>query len=212
MAAPDPRGPRSGDRSRATLVLGTALVVVDVLLIVGNVVHLRVGESNAFLHPVFADPAWNGYFDNSYAELFGYAQLVCAVVALGFVWRDQRAGVYAAWVLVLLAVLADDLLLLHERGGEELVSAWDLPAVAGLRSQDLGELAVWGLLTVVCLPALLIAHLRAGQRDRRNSWILLGLTAVLAVPAVLVDMLAVVLAPHVPIAGLRRADRARDGR
>ncbi|WP_324276184.1 hypothetical protein [Blastococcus brunescens] len=184
--------------ARATLMLAIALSVVDVLLIIGNLVHLRVNGPREPVHQVFSSSVWNGYLDNSFPEMFGFAQLVGAVVALGFVWSDRRAGVYLAWMVVLLVVLADDLLQLHERGGATLVGSLDLPAIAGLRAQDLGELAVWASFAVALAPALLVTHVRASPVDRRNSWIVSGGIAVLAVAGVVVDLLDIALVPLVP--------------
>ncbi|WIM73288.1 hypothetical protein QP028_07285 [Corynebacterium suedekumii] len=82
-------------------------------------------------------------------------------VFLLFAGAIRRIGVYAAWGVVMAAIVIDDMLQLHERVGEVLVREFDLPAIGGLRPQDSGELAVWGELAGVLGIGLLIAHIRA---------------------------------------------------
>jgi hypothetical protein len=156
------------------------LAVVDLLLLVGNVVHWRTEHAD----PIFSTTAWDGDLDQSYIENFGHILLIASIVMLLFVVLRRPALVLYAWILILTVVLVDDFFMVHERGGDALAAGLGLPAVAGLRPVDLGELFVWGALAVPLACLLIIGHLRAseaGRRDSRTLFVLVGLLAAFAV-------------------------------
>jgi hypothetical protein len=180
----------------ATRRLAGGLLLLDVLLLLANVAHLMsgdLGEADRFL---LASPVWDGAGDGSLVELVGHVQLGLAAAAL-LVASARRTGVLTAWAVVLLAVAADDLLMLHERGGTWVVHRFGLRDAVGLRAQDVGELSVWALLAGVLGPLLLLAHLRSCGADRAVSSGLVALVAALAAFAVVLDMVGIVVAPHV---------------
>ena len=87
--------------------------------------------------------------------VLGYAGARVAVLGLG------RSGLSAAralvqggatalcWGLLMLFLLADDALWLHERYGASLAETLGLPAIGGLQAADLGELVYAGGITAV---------------------------------------------------------------
>lgn len=178
-----------------TLATGPARAAsaVGVLLLLANVVHLGSERGDAF-----ASRAWNGEADGSVIEIVGHVQLVGAAALLLVLAVRRRATLFAAWSAVLVVMAADDLLRIHERGGAWFRDRLELPAVAGLRAQDLGELAVWALLAGVLVPWLVASHRRSPQVHRAVSTRLATLVGLLAVVAVGVDMLGIALSPHVP--------------
>lgn len=184
-------------------LLLTCLITLDVLVMAGNVVHLKVNEPQERHDPIFSAPAWNGDLDGSYPEFLGYLQLIAAIVVLVTLCRHRRTLLYAAWALVLTAVVADDLLRLHERIGATLARGLDLPAVGGLRAQDLGELGVWAAGAALLAPLLLVAHLRAPAADRRNSLLLLVLFVLLFGFAAGLDLVHVAVLPYVSTGTMR---------
>ncbi|HET6529864.1 MAG TPA: hypothetical protein VFH03_04505 [Actinoplanes sp.] len=188
----------SGHAAAPLVVLAVALGVVDVLVIAGYLRHLLYNDAAESRDPVFSAETWNGNIDGSFAEFLGHVQLICACVALFFLWRAGRTAAYGAWGLAFAAVVADDLFMLHERGGRALAQAFAVPAVSGLRPQDLGELAVWALMGAIIAPLLLVTHLRAGAGARRRSLTLLALVAALAAFAVAVDLVHTLAKPWVP--------------
>ncbi|WP_150307189.1 hypothetical protein [Planctomonas psychrotolerans] len=174
-------------------------LLLSVLMLVGNVIHLAVVRSEGTPDPVFAKPAWNGDGDGSHIEMLGHIQLVAAAVILVFLCIGRRVMVYGAWAAIVIALVIDDLFQVHERVGADLVTTFDLPALIGLRAQDLGELLTWAGLAGILGVLLLVAHLRAPLPDRRNSLLLAVLTVFLAVFAVGVDQAHVIIQPHVPL-------------
>lgn len=177
----------------ALVVIGVA--VLDAVVILGNVMHSMAPYSDLLT----GREAWNGTFEGSYAEMLGHAQLLLAAVLLMMLWRRQRSPVYAAWAALLLTVVADDFLAIHETVGGWLVRVLDLPDIVGLRPQDLGELAVWAVLGVALLLLLAVAHVRSPAADRRITWVLGRLLVLLAVFAVALDMVAVIVERLVPV-------------
>ncbi|HYI33378.1 MAG TPA: hypothetical protein VEX88_07955 [Glaciibacter sp.] len=173
------------------VVVAVALVL-DVLVLSGDVFAYVNRRGVPILPGVFA-PWLDASEDGSVAELYGHLQLLAAIVALVLVWRATRVGVYAAWALAFAALVADDFFQIHERVGEMLVDTFSLPAVAGLRPQDLGELVVWAAAGIVVGGLLVVTHLRAGPRHRSDSWLLAASAAVLALFAVALDMVDAVV-------------------
>ncbi|WP_460511667.1 hypothetical protein [Frigoribacterium salinisoli] len=169
---------------------------MDVLLLVGNVAY---HASNDPGEPVtrFGDPRWRGDLDGSYAEIVGHAQIVVAVVVLLVVAVVRRTLVHAAWALAFAGLFLDDFLQVHERLGAALAAGWGLPAIAGLRSTDLGELLVWAGEALALGLVVVVATVRSEARDRRDSLVLFGCTVVIAVFGVAIDQVHSVLEPHV---------------
>jgi len=76
--------------------------------------------------------------------------------------------------------------------GEWLAAAWALPAVFGLRPQDLGEILFAALVAVATLCALAASLVRERGAALAPSIVVTALLAMLAVFGVLVDALHVI--------------------
>lgn len=174
-----------------------AFVSIDALLLLGNVVHLMRNDPDE-PSTLFSAVEWNGDLDGSYIEIVGHAQLFAGAVMLLFVSVIRRSASYGAWAATLVVLIADDIFQIHERYGASLVARFDLPALIGLRPQDLGELIVWAVLGLVLGLFLVITYILAAPADRRHSRILFGCVCVLAVFAVVIDLLHIIVEPHVP--------------
>lgn len=172
------------------------VVIVDVLLLVGNVVYYATNDPG---EPVtrFGDPDWNGALDGSFVEIIGHVQVIATVVVLLVVAVVRRGLVHAAWALAFAGLFLDDFLQVHERLGSALAGSWGLPAVAGLRSVDVGEIVVWAGEAVLLGLVVVIATMGSDGTGRRDSLVLLGCMVVIAVFGVGVDQVHSVLEPHV---------------
>lgn len=175
----------------------TALLVCDGLLMLTNVGHKLVNDPSEPRVRVLTRTTWDGGRDGSHAELLGHAQLVCAAVVLCFLARQRRASVWLAWAVVLVALVADDVAMLHEAGGGWLATRYQIPTVGGVRAQDVGELLVWAGAGAVLVPLLVVTHLRAGPEDRRGSRVLFGWAVLLGLFAVVLDVVAEAIKPYV---------------
>ena len=178
-------------------MLGVALVLLDLLLLAANLAHLTADQPGEPV-TIFSGPVWNGDLDGSFLELFGHLQLIGAAVVLAFLTVVRRSFLHAAWALALLVVVVDDFAQVHELQGGLLGARLGLPAVLGLRPQDLGELIVWGVEGVVVGVVLVVATVLATRQQRRESVVLLGCIVVLAVFGVGVDQAHIIIEPHVP--------------
>ena len=182
--------------SPGAIALVAAVVVVDVLLIAGNVAHYAANDPTE-APTRFGAPSWNGDLDGSSIEIMGHAQVVVAVVVLLVAAISRRGPVYAAWAAAFAGLFLDDFLQLHETWGARLSVAWELPTVLGLRAQDLGELIVWAGEAVVLGLIVVVATVFSSARGRRDSAVLFGCMVIIAVFGVGVDQAHIVLEPHI---------------
>ncbi|WP_156809072.1 hypothetical protein [Arthrobacter sp. TB 23] len=182
---------------RVTILCCLIVLAVDALLFLAYATHLRADDGGAVA--LFSSQRWDGDTDRSIPELLGHIQLALAgffllsLVAL----HRRRSGqlrpslVYAAWTAILAAITLDDFLMIHERVGGFLADALGLPAVAGLRPVDLGELLVWGGVAVPLGIALLLAHRVGAPGARAGSRLFMILAGILVLFGVGIDMVHV---------------------
>jgi hypothetical protein len=173
---------RAGGRAGSRLSLALAvLLVADLLLIAASVEAQRRGWSDGRYRQ------WLLRAENGWPEQFGYAKEATCAALLLLLWRRTGLGVFAAWAAVFACALADDRLQLHERGGAFLARHLPLPELAGLRAQDLGELAVWALVGMFPLVAVAVLHRRSPGHVRAASRGLAVIVAGFAFFGVVVD-------------------------
>ncbi len=183
MTTAEPRthgtGPRAGSRLPALLAV---LLVVDLLLIAASVEAQRRGWSDG------RHRQWLLRVEGGWPEQFGYAKEAASAALLLLLWRRTRSGVFAAWATVFAFALLDDRLQIHERAGGWVARELSLPeGIAGLRGQDLGELAVWGLAGVLPLIAIAVLHRRSSEQVRTASWGVAAVVGGFALFGVVVD-------------------------
>ena len=178
---PASTGPRAGSRPSLVLAL---LLVVDLLLIAASLEAQRRGWSDGRYRQ------WLLRAEGGWPEQFGYAKQAGCAALLLLVWRRTGVGVFAAWAAVFASALVDDSMQVHERVGAFLAQQLPLPqAFAGLREQDLGELAVWGLAGVVPLVVVALLHRRSPEHVRAASRGMAVVVAGYAFFGVVVDQL-----------------------
>ena len=102
--------------------------------------------------------------DAGLAETVQHLKTLAVVAGGAVLFRRTRQPAYAALAALFLALFVDDVATLHEVGGEWLAVSLGLPAVAGLRPQDTGEVAV---LASWAVPLSLLVAATYGQSDRR---------------------------------------------
>jgi hypothetical protein len=119
--------------------------------------------SSFVFHKSYGDAGWLDFgVEYSVPSIFGYALLL--LCALGFYRLMQLDQSFDAWVYAFGYFLADDMLTLHETSGWLLSKYNLLPDMAGLPSQNLGELAylsaVGGVLGFIILKRFMSAEAR----------------------------------------------------
>ena len=157
-----------------------ALLVVDLLFIAISVDAQRWGWSQEWLLRT----------DRGRPEQFGYAKQATTAALLLVVWRRTGWDVLAGWAALFGCILLDDSLRLHENVGGWLSRRPGFPqGIAGVGAQDLGELAVWGLLGLVPLAVIAVLHRRGDRPARAASGGLVVVVGCYAVFGVVVDQL-----------------------
>jgi hypothetical protein len=174
-------------RSRGT-AFRTVLLGVDALLIALHVVH-RLAS-----HTFFAGPAFDLTGDYGLSELFSYVKLLATVFLLVRVARQDHRPALLAWAAVFGYLLLDDLVRFHERTGEGVVSLLhddpDRYLVGGMRTQDLGEIAILVAVGLPLLTILAVNYVRGSAASRRTDRTFAVLLIVMTGFAVVVDLVA----------------------
>lgn len=170
---------------RAVVLALFGLLAADALFVLLHVLQIS---------GTLSDPRLLLSWDHGYAELFGYAQAATATTLLFLVYRRRAEAVYLAWSLVLVAVIADDALIIHERVAHALAPRLPLPSRLGPSPQNITELVVLGAIGAALLVLIAWAHRRSGAQARADSRGLLLLLAVLGFFVVVVDRMHAALA------------------
>lgn len=180
-----------------------ALLAIDAVLLFANGLHYlaETGHGRNQLVALFRAPLWDGGRDESLIEWVGYLQLGTAAILILSLALHRKVSLYLAWGLVFLVLMLDDSLRLHENVGHLLVTTVHLPSVLGLRPNDLGELCSWAFFGLVLGTILVVTHLKGSTAARRDSWIFLALTGLLACFAVVLDMVDVMVWGLLPQVG-----------
>lgn len=167
------------------------LLTIDLIFVIVHVLRILLTEQGPGESSLLEDSRLSLGADRGYGEWYGYAKLIFCVVALVILTIRRAGPAYAAWALVLLIVLIDDSLLLHETFGGEIAKRLNLAPAFGLRAQDLGELLAWAIVSLALLVVLVTMHRRSSLDVRRDSRGLAVLIVVLGFFGVAVDMLQI---------------------
>lgn len=127
--------------------------------------------------------------DRGLAGTWGFGKAAVAAWLVYRVFGRTQLTVYLAWAVTFVTIGLDDFMEIHENLGLKVARAVDLPEVAGLRGQDLGELLVWAALGLPLLVAVLWCLRTADARARRDSVTFLLLIGVLVFFAAGLDAL-----------------------
>ena len=170
------------------------LLSVDAILVLLDALATHGRDNGSWL----ADPRLLLATQDSYGEWFGDLTLLLVVTLLWTLYRRLKGPAYLAWSAVFTVILLSDVFSLHERLSRRLVAAAGLrrgaDAGGGLRMGDLGEVAVWAALALLCVAILGIGHYRSAGAVRHHSRRLLLLLVALSLCAAGMDLLHVVLA------------------
>ncbi len=161
---------------------------------------LLVSADLAFMlmHGMHAWSPWlgGGHFslesDRGLAEQYQYIKQLWIVICLGLAFLQTRSKAFAGWMVLFAFLLVDDAAQIHESVGFWLGAQLNLPAIAGLRPDDFGELTFAALVGGLTVAMAALSFKRGGEHSRQLSRDLLCLIAVLAFFGVAVDTLHVI--------------------
>jgi hypothetical protein len=151
-----------------------------------------------FLHLIYSysDFISNDIFslekDRGYSEIFQYVKEYWSALLLGLLAIQSRSLLYLSWSVLFFYLLLDDSVQIHENLGVLISSKFSFPAIFNLRAVDLGELAVFALVSLFFLIAIGINYRLGDRLSREVSKSLIILLFALAVFGVVLDMLHVV--------------------
>ena len=141
--------------------------------------------------PLFGASAFDITVNYSLAEIFTFLELFWIIVL--FVRLSRHSDVLA-WAVLFGVLLLDDLLKVHEVAGEWVVSLLrddpDRYLVNGMRTQDLGEIAVLAAIVLPVVAILIRNHVRGAETSRRIDRKLTLLLVPYATFAIGLDLIA----------------------
>ena len=129
LAVASPDHPGLLATARTWLVL---LIAADLAFIVLHVIYT---ETSLLRGRPFSLEA-----DNGIPEAYQYVKQFWVALCMGALFHRTRAVVYTGWTLVFAFLLMDDAFQFHEHFGQWLGGQYQLPAIFGLRPDDIGEL------------------------------------------------------------------------
>ena len=174
-----------------------AVRLVFVLLICGDLVYMAIHVGHLTI-PALRGAHYSLETDGGLAEFYQYVKQMWVALCLAVAFVRRRQLVLLAWSGFFGFLMLDDALQFHEQAGLWLGERFALPAVAGLRPDDLGELIVGAAVGASLLLVLAVAWWRDRERTWRLSRALLILTGALGVCGVIVDAVHVVAYFRVP--------------
>jgi hypothetical protein len=161
------------------------------LLVCGDLVYMAI-HVGGLIVPGMRGAHYSIETDGGLAEFYQYMKQLWLALSLAIAFRHRRHLVLLAWSGFFGFLMLDDALQLHERGGLWLGRHFGLPAVAGLRPDDLGELIVAGAVGASLLLILALAWWRDREPTWRLSRELLILTVALGICGVVLDSFHVI--------------------
>jgi hypothetical protein len=139
--------------------------------------HLALGRG------VFHNELLSMYHDGGFAEWFQYTKEFWIFVLLAILAVRKRSGLLFTLSLLFAYLLVDDSRQLHEKLGR-VITEW-----AALQNHNLGELLWSAAVGAIFLVPIGLGYLRSDGDTRRIARWILGLTALLAFFAGVVDTL-----------------------
>jgi hypothetical protein len=166
------------------------------------------------LHAVLSTAAMAGWLgavpeglritqDHSLPEAFNYAKWAVVVTCLAATFRRTRLRLFASLATIVLIVLLDDALMIHEQLGDRLetMTGWD----------QSGELVVFAGLAVISLLILIPGLIDIPRAIRPQAVRFIGVLAALAVCSVLLDFAHALVGYSLGIQINRLAGLVEDG-
>jgi hypothetical protein len=161
------------------------------LLICGDLVYMAIHLGHLYV-PAMHGRHFSLETDGGLAEFYQYVKQMWVAMCLAVAFLRRRNMVLLAWAGFFAFLMLDDALEIHERAGFWLGQRLSLPAVAGLRPDDLGELLVAGAVGGSLLLVLALAWWRDREPTWRLSRELLILTVALGLCGVVLDTFHVI--------------------
>lgn len=136
-----------------------------------------------------SDPIFSIETDLGYAEVYQYIKEYWIVILISIVAIKRKQIVYFSWSLFFTYLLFDDSLRIHEKFGHYVADALELQPMFQLRAQDMGELIVSLLSSLLLFSIIGASYYFSDAVAKQVSKHLFILIMLLAFFGVFVDML-----------------------
>lgn len=158
----------------------TLLLLADLIFLILHICHLH--------SPVFSSYLFSIEQDGSYAEVYQYLKEFWIIICLAIIGNRKNYWGYLAWAAFFVFILLDDSLTLHETIGSKIsLTITDEKYFYGIRSQDIGELLVFGAAFIMFAPFIGIAYLSSNKDFKVLTHEIILLVGVLAFAAIAID-------------------------
>ncbi|WP_306260776.1 hypothetical protein [Pararhizobium sp. IMCC21322] len=164
------------------------LLVID-LLFIGIFVFYGV-QQVVSENPEKFPQMWSLAADYSIPEFFGYAKLALVAAFLFITFKRTGQPVWWSWAAVFTLLLADDMLQLHEYGGEWVAAFLPFHSISGIEAHHIGELSIYALLGVAGIALLIIGAQRTAADVVAGSGFFLLVVLGLVVCGVGIDLVS----------------------
>ena len=131
--------------------------------------------------------------DRGYAEVFQYIKeywIICILILLAF---KTRSLLYAVWSGLFIYLLLDDSLAIHETWGLAMSEFFSFPPLFGLKTNDLGEIAISLIIGCGFLILIAITYRLGDSFARRTSKFLIFMLFALGFVGIITDSLHVMV-------------------
>ena len=121
---------------------------------------------------------WTIEEDRGYPEIYQYIKILLTVVLFCLIYFRRQNIAYLTWLPILLFVLFDDALQLHETFGTFLLTNFELPTVLGVSGVLYAEALLWLAVGLPLVGVVAYGYLRNPSTrtlSRRMASIFLGL-------------------------------------
>ena len=160
------------------------LLCIDLAFVLIHTIHVWT--------PWLGNKKYSIEADHGLAEVYQYIKLVWMVACLATAFLQTRIKVFISWTILFAFLLLDDAAQIHESVGFWLGQRFGLPAIAGLRPDDFGEILFAAFIGGLTIGVVAYTLWRGEPRARQVSRDILCLLCVLAFFAVGVDTLHVI--------------------
>lgn len=165
-----------------------ALLVLD-LVFIGVFVFYGVQQVISD-NPAKFPQMWSLAADYSIPEFFGYAKLALSAVFLFAAFRMTNHLIWWSWSIIFALLMADDMLQLHEYGGEWIAGFMPFKSIVGIEAHHIGELTLYALLAAIALVVLIKGVLRTPAVTVAKSGFFLIVVMGLVVCGVGIDLIS----------------------
>lgn len=126
--------------------------------------------------------------DFGYAEIFQYVKYICAAILLVGAFFHSKIGVYLTWAMFFIFLFVDDAFAFHEIFGEKFVRYFNISGFAGLRAQDIGELAMAAFLGLLFVLPFFYSFFKGSEKSKEVTTHFVLLVGILLFFGIGIDM------------------------